>query len=151
MRAEIPISSAFNCRRAAMAYNAFGWDTIYTIDIELVNGALSKCSMPKLSYDADGITMAGAFAPMRIVPGGSGKLLRISFSILSGSFTSKQNGEAALDGVQLIADLELALLPSAIPSTKDLVPHILSVSRQTGPGLLTPVNLIDSNKHLSPA
>jgi hypothetical protein len=134
-----------------MAYNAFGWDTIYTIDIELVNGALSKCSMPKLNYDADGITMAGAFAPMRIVPGGSGKLLRISFSILSGTFTSKQNGEAALDGVQLIADLELALLPSAIPSTRNLVPRILSVSRQTGPGLLTPVNLIDSNKHLSPA
>ena len=133
-----------------MAYNTFGWDTVYVIDVDLVNAALAKEKLPQLDYNANNVKMTGTMGPMKIVSGGSGKLLRMSFSVSQGEFSSSSLGKASLDGVELIADLDLALLPSQIPDTKNLVPDIKSVSHQTGPGLLTPINLVDPGKHLNP-
>jgi hypothetical protein len=133
-----------------MVYNTFGWDTVYVIDVNLVNAALRSEKLPALRYGSDGTEMTGTMGSMQIVSGGSGKLLRMSFQITQGSLASKVVGNASLDGVALIADLELTLLPSRVPTSQNLVPDIRSVSPQTGPGLLTPVNLLDPGKHLSP-
>lgn len=133
-----------------MVYNTFGWDTVYVIDVNFVNAALQREKLPALEYTSDGTEMTGAMGSMQIVSGGSGKLLRMSFQVTQGSLVSKAVGNGSLDGVTLVADLELTLLPSGIPTSKNLVPYIRQVSSQTGPGLLTPVNLLDPGKHLSP-
>lgn len=132
-----------------MTLDTGGWDTVYVIDAELVNAALAKENLPPLNYEFNGGKMTGTMGPMQIVPGGSGKLLRMSFPVTHGTFSSASLGNASLDGVELIADLELALLPSKIPDTKHLVPDIRSVSHQTGPGLLTPINLVDQGRRLN--
>ncbi|ABA04151.1 hypothetical protein Nwi_0887 [Nitrobacter winogradskyi Nb-255] len=134
-----------------MVYNTFGWDTVYVIDVNLVNAALRRERLPELEYTSDGTEMTGVMGSMQIVSGGSGKLLRMSFQVAQGSLVSKTVGDASLDGVTLVADLELTLLPSGMPTSQNLVPDIRKVSQQAGPGLLTPVNLLDPGKHLTPA
>lgn len=136
-----------------MGYNTFGWDTVYAIDVDLINRVLQKAKLPALDFKGtqSGIVMTGVFGPLQIVSGGSGKLLRLAFPIKSGTFTSTQEGDAPLDGVELIADVELALLPSKVANTQNLVPNIQSVSKQSGSGLMTPIALLDPHKHLSPA
>ncbi len=114
-----------------MVYNTFGWDTVYVIDVNLVNAALRSEKLPALKYDSDGTEMTGTMGSTQIVSGGSGKLLRMSFQITKGSLASKAVGNASLDGVALIADLELTLLPSRVPTSQNLVPDIRSVSPQT--------------------
>src|SRR5690606_27647797 len=105
-----------------MVYNTFGWDTVYVIDVNLVNAALRRERLPELEYTSDGTEMTGVMGSMQIVSGGSGKLLRMSFQVAQGSLVSKTVGDASLDGVTLVADLELTLLPSGMPTSQNLVP-----------------------------
>ena len=138
-----------------MTYNMFGWDTVYAISANEVNKALAANpdkTLQDLDYQNGPIKMTGKFGPPSIVSGGSGKLLRLQFPITSGEFVSPGQPNASLANVTLVADLELAMLPGQLDK-KNLVFDIKSVAKggQTGPGLVTPINLLDPDNHLNTA
>lgn len=134
--------------------NLFGWDTAYAISISNINAALANNNgtIPQqFNYNQSGITMQGSFSPWRIVKGGSGKLLRMEFPVQSGTF-SMAGQSAQLDGVVLVAEVNLDLLPAGT-SQKNLMFNLKAVAQNgvTGPGLVTPINLLDPNGHLNAA
>jgi hypothetical protein len=142
-------------RKDTMSFNTFGWDTVYVISVDQVNKTLVQNqaqTLETLDYVDGSIKMTGQLGPWSITTGGSGKNLRMSFPITSGTFVFPDSPNADLSGVTLIADINLALLPSGT-STKKLAFDFNAVggSGKSGPGLVTPINLLDPNNHLSPA
>jgi len=138
-----------------MSFNTFGWDTVYVISVDQVNKTLVQNqaqTLETLDYVDGSIKMTGQLGPWSITTGGSGKNLRMSFPITSGTFVFPDSPNADLSGVTLIADVNLALLPSGT-STKNLAFDFNAVggNGKPGPGLVTPINLLDPNNHLSPA
>ena len=138
-----------------MSFNMYGWDTVYAISSSEVNKVLAKNhdkTFQTLDYEDGPISMKGQFGPLSITPGGGGKLLRMEFPITSGTFISPGQPNADLTGVTLIADIELDLLPGDAQK-KDLVFNMKKVAADgaTGPGIVTPINLLDPNNNLNSA
>ncbi len=130
-----------------------GWDIAYALSIDKVNKALANNNgtIPQtFSFDEQGIEMRGTFGAWQIVTGGSGKLLRMNFPISSGTFSMPGQGEATLDGVTLVAEIDLTLLPDGADKKK-LAFNMKAVAKNgaIGPGLVYPINLLDPKHHLN--
>ncbi|MEM7375101.1 MAG: TULIP family P47-like protein [Bacteroidota bacterium] len=133
--------------------NIHGWDTVFAISVDKVNSALASNNgtIPEaFDFTQGGLRMSGTFDAWHIVNGGSGNLLRMNFPIKTGSFQMPGQSAVSLAGITLVAEVHLALLPEG-NSSKRLTFDIKAVGKngQTGPGLITPVTLLDPQHHLT--
>jgi hypothetical protein len=107
--------------------NIQGWDTIYCISVDQVNGKLREnadrlphrfqaASQPGDSLTYNLAAQSGAWQLQR----GQGALFTLAISFTSGTFTVAQAGSADISGVTIGIDVDLRLLPSSIPGSRDV-------------------------------
>lgn len=90
-----------------------GWDTISFLRTEAVDrqfAAAYREEMGQFQYSGDGLTLEGCFGPPKIIPGGSGKALRISLPIVSGTVTVGVE-QRILSGCECCIAVMLQFLP----------------------------------------
>ncbi|MHA6758310.1 TULIP family P47-like protein [Streptacidiphilus sp. PAMC 29251] len=131
--------------------NIYGWDTVSALSVETANSALAQNSNKLISdFKVSGETLStpydlqGEFGPWRIVPGGSGNLLRLAVPIAAGTVRPGAAAGIDLAGCTALVDVSLELLPAPDGHSQDLV-FALHQAGQLGdqgrPGVITPVGL----------
>ncbi len=134
--------------------NLYGWDTGYATSIVEVNQALADPTVRPVAFDvtAQGISVQGQFGAWTIVPGGSGQLMRLQTAIASGSISGGGAPAADLSGLAVVREVNLQLLPSSLPKQQDLKFNFKTlgvVGTPSGPGVVTPVLVLDPAKKLT--
>lgn len=130
----------------------YGWDTVYSININRVNSVLAENmnTLPQLidySTEIEGMHshIQCNLAPWEIVKGGSGKLLHLKISIVNGMLQINSNSKE-ISNVDVIIQVSLQFLPSNIdPSKHELMFNIseLGVIGSKKEGAVSPVTVID--------
>ncbi len=134
--------------------NLYGWDTGYATTIAEVNQALANPAARPAAFNvaAQGMGVQGQFGAWSIVPGGAGELLHLQTLIASGSISGAGAPTADLTGLAVVLEINLELLPSNLPTQKDLKFNFKTVGKvgsPSGPGVVTPILVLDPNKKLT--
>ncbi len=131
-----------------------GWDTAYATTLDLINKSLAKPEgvLTSFELDEEGMSLAGKFGAWSIVPGGSGTLLHLKIDIASGTISGGGAPNAKLDGLSVIFEIDLLLLPPDASKQQKLVFNFQKVGKASdkpSPGLIVPIKVNDPNKVLS--
>ncbi|MEZ0092564.1 TULIP family P47-like protein [Streptacidiphilus sp. EB129] len=131
--------------------NIYGWDTVSALSVETANRALAQNSNKLISdFKVSGETLStpydlqGEFGTWRIVPGGSGSLLRLAVPITAGTVRPGTGAGVDLAGCTALVDVSLELLPAPDGRSQDLVFALHQAGQlgeQSRPGVITPVLL----------
>lgn len=136
----------------------FGWDTVYSININRVNSVLAE-NMSKLPQRIDYRTEIEGMhthiqcnlAPWEIIKGGSGKLLHFKIPIVNGMLDINSNSKE-ISNVDVIIQVSLQFLPSEIdPLKQDLMFNLseLGAIESKKEGAVSPVTVTDRANCLS--
>lgn len=124
--------------------NLGGWDTMSAAKMPLINAALAKettTNKRRFSFAEGTIKVEGTFGPWRILDGGSMQLLHMAFPIAEGSLTGLRDQPVPLDGLELMLEVRLRLLPNQAGDGVDLM---LASSRQAESNdAVRPLQVID--------
>lgn len=151
----------------------FGWDTVFVINTDRVNAALAAHKNQLLmEFDGSlgaeaGISATGKFNAWEIVQGGSGKILYLNLPILEGvlkvgdgfvlSRMEDVPHEVSLAGISVVMAIQLEMLPrtSGAPADSNYLDLRFDIRQvgtgNPGPGLITPVTVLDPAGRLSQA
>ncbi|WP_373504787.1 TULIP family P47-like protein [Aestuariivirga sp.] len=116
--------------------DTYGWDVVVACAVERLNALLKLqfTSTPAtLSYSdpSSQTTLQATFDPWRIVAGGSDRKLHIEMPIKTGSLDSPFVS-AKLDGVVVLASVELDFVSNAAGTASNLTFNFSSVASQAG-------------------
>lgn len=130
--------------------NSFGWDTVFALDNDQVNKAISNSwnQLPQsFDYSEDGFHMSGQFSPWMVVNGGSGSLLHLKLPVTSGSIALDSSKPADLVGVAAVVEVDMRLLPSSTKAeTQELrmnLKQAVKIGTPGGEGLVVPITVVD--------
>ena len=134
--------------------NLYGWDTGYATTINHLNKALAdpKGVLSSFSLTEQGMTVQGQFGQWRIIEGGAGQLLHLQTAIASGTISGDGAADAELSGISVQLEINLQFLPSELPNHKKLAfnfKHVGKTCTPSGPGVVTPLRVIDPNQRLN--
>ena len=134
--------------------NLYGWDTGYATTINRLNKVLAdpKGVLSSFSFAEQGWTIQGQFGQWSIIEGGAGQLLHLQTVIQSGTISGEGTANAELSGISVQFEINLQFLPSELPNHKKLAFNFKRVGKTgtpSGPGVVTPLRVIDPNKKLS--
>ncbi|MEV0094835.1 TULIP family P47-like protein [Streptomyces sp. NPDC050738] len=131
--------------------NIYGWDTVSALSIDAANRSLAQNSARLVTqFKVSGETLGtsyelqGEFGTWRIVPGGSGNILRVVVPIAAGTIRPASAGPVDLAGSSALVDVSLELLPTADGRSQNLVFAMHQAGRvgvPSIPGVVTPVRL----------
>lgn len=124
--------------------NLGGWDTMSASAIPLINAGLAASTIARdttFSFVEAGLSVEGTFGPWRILEGGSLQLLQMAIPIVEGRLTGLGPEPQALDGLELIVEVALRLLPN---QTGDAIDLVFAFESQTESGLaLSVLHVVD--------
>ncbi len=118
--------------------NLAGWDTMSAAAMPLVNQGLAKAAASRdaaLSYTEGDLTVEGRFGPWRILEGGSLQLLQMAIPIESGTLTGLGPEPQTLDGLELIVEVVLRLLPNEAGDGVELTFSFERLTERAGPAV----------------
>ena len=104
------------------------------------------------SLTEQGMTVQGQFGQWRIIEGGAGQLLHLQTAIASGTISGDGAADAELSGISVQLEINLQFLPSELPNHKKLAfnfKHVGKTCTPSGPGVVTPLRVIDPNQRLN--
>lgn len=90
-----------------------GWDTISFLRTEVISQQFADAwqeDMGQFQYSDGSLTIQGCFGPPKIISGGSGKALRVSLPIVSGTAAAAAK-QYALNGCECCIAVMLQLIP----------------------------------------
>ncbi len=136
----------------------FGWDTVYSININRINAVLAenKDKLPQTidySTEIEGMLshIQCNLAPWEIVKGGSGKLIHFKIPIVKGTLLINSITKE-IANVDVIVQVSLQFLPTKIdPLRHELMFHIseLGTIGSKKEGAVSPVTVADKTGSLS--
>lgn len=97
--------------------NTYGWDTVFAIDYNAVNMAMTKSwpDVPDTSKNFnelnEGYTIAGSWKPWQIALGGDGKNIRLNCAIENGTFTRADASTLDITGANVEIEINLDYVP----------------------------------------
>jgi len=113
--------------------NLYGWDFACACSSHALNKLLElqfKATPASLSYDdGAGTTIYAQFDPWRIVAGGSDKKLHIELPVKTGTVATPL-ASGSIDGVVIVAEIELAFVLNSTSKQSDLKFNFTSVASQ---------------------
>jgi Clostridium P-47 protein len=130
--------------------NMNGWDTIFAANVAYANRALAQNSAAVLqtlqasfSGSLGTFNLSIQFGPWQVVPGGSGKLIKVLLPITSGTFECPNGQTYPLAGCQPIMQFSLALQSTGNSGAGQQLQFLMQQAGQLGqpgaPGFVTPM------------
>jgi Clostridium P-47 protein len=127
----------------------YGWDVVCACSSTKLNEMLAlqfSKNPATLAYTDNGGTQINIiFDAWRIIAGGSVKKLRFELPVKTGSLTSPL-GSVKLDGVVIVAEMELAFVAGVTPSTSNLQFSLQVVASQQGDPTAGSIFIINADR-----
>lgn len=133
--------------------NLHGMDTVSVISAALANRALAAGAnrlITTFDYREGRVRLQGTFGPWQIVPGGSGRLLRVDLPIKTGTANGLRGQRTkSLGGLTVRVDLSLRLIPAPTGGGVHDLCFDIEGSGGSG-GAALPLTVIDPEEILTP-
>lgn len=128
--------------------NLGGWDTMSAAAMPLINVSLAdmtKSTATSFSFKEGAVQVAGNFGPWQIVDGGSSQLLHLSIPVADGTLTGLGADPVPLDGIRLVMEVALRLLPNEANDEVELGFSFEAATESAGPAIQM-LHLVDPNE-----